>query len=170
MSICPSTMASGSGQASEADVVILSDSSPNKSSFASMSPEFATRSTARPGFSPGAPVYSPVADERQQALGGYPRDDGPRRRLNMDMASEKGASAGQFDVDVLSSTDSEDLTASPSLNPFPDARQQVSSILGKRGDGRKADINTQVATLIVNGSAVRCAVFFHAHRYTFRFP
>ena len=84
----------------------------------------------------------------------------------MDMASEKGASAGQFDVDVLSSTDSEDLTASPSLNPFPDARQQVSSILGKRGDGKKADVNTQVATLIVNGSAVRCAVFFHGvYRY-----
>ena len=33
-----------------------------------MSPEFATRSTARPGFSPGAPVYSPVAEERVNKL------------------------------------------------------------------------------------------------------
>ena len=145
-----------------ADVVILSssDSSPMKSSAASLSPEFGTGSTPRPGFSPRAPRYSPVAPPAQgQALGGFPRQDDPRqalnsrRRLDQELAAarctEKGASAGRFDLrDSSLESEAEDLTSSPgSINPYPDARPQLC-------------IHSKVASM-KNGAAVSRFFFYH---------
>ena len=159
-----------------ADVVILSrsDSSPMKSSAASLSPEFSTGSTPRPGFSPRAPRYSPVAPPAQgDALGGFPRQDdarqalNSRRRLDQELAAarctEKGASAGRFDLrDSSLESEAEDLTSSPGwINPYPDARPQLSTILGTLGNGNVASISSKVASMMKNGAAVSRFFFYH---------